>query len=362
MIGFLLAGLTYENYVEVLDVADLHPTSKNIWGDHMKLVMVNGRCLLEEQLELNIEEIKYFGITIVTDGAWSHRGWSANECAVSVFEITSGKLLDLEIVIRCLPSDSYGNYSGASSQMESEGLRRICKRLKDKEVTVSALLHDGDGSSFGVVSEFWKDVKEISDNGHAAKNFRKAIIKLAKSHPEVSFMGETCLKAFRFALTECNGSPTLFTKIMWRQYEHFYDWDHEHCTHSEDYEPVSWNWVTEHSAQVALKAEFKKIIDNADKYCQNLSSNVCEAFANSRTKFTDKRLNQRIQFPMGAILAALSFCARKDMKFQWKKSLLEKSHIPVSCHMEQHFIKETEATVVNAERYLFIDNCIVTLS
>jgi hypothetical protein len=73
---------------------------------------------------------------------------------VSVFEVSTGKLLDLEVVIRQLPSDSYGNYAGASSQMESEELRRICRRLKDKGVTVSGLLHDGDGSSFGVVTEF----------------------------------------------------------------------------------------------------------------------------------------------------------------------------------------------------------------
>jgi hypothetical protein len=137
---------------------------------------------------------------------------------------------------------------------------------------------------------------------------------------------------------------------MWRQYDHFCDWNHEHCTHSEEYEPVSWNWVTEETAQLALKAEFQKIINNSDKYCQNLSSNVCEAFANSRTKFTDKRLHQRVQFPLGAILAGLSFCARKDLSFHWKKVLLEAIDIPVSTHMQQHFTKETETTVLNAER------------
>jgi hypothetical protein len=120
----------------------------------MKLLLQNGHHLLEEQLNLNIKEVIDFGITIITDGAWSHRGWSANECAVSIFEVITGKLLDLEVVIRQLSSDTYGNYAGASSQMESEGLRRICRRLKDKGVTVSALLHDGDGSSFGVVTEF----------------------------------------------------------------------------------------------------------------------------------------------------------------------------------------------------------------
>ena len=214
----------------------------------MKLLLQHGHCLLEKQLNLNVEEVIDFGITIITDGAWSHRGWSVNECAVSIFEVSTGKLLDLEVVIRQLPSDTYGNYAGASFQMESEGLRRICRRLKDKGVTVSGLLHDGDGSSFGVVTEFWKDAKEICDNGHAVKNFRKAIIKLAKTHPEVANMGETCLKAFRFALNECNGSPSAFTKIMWHQYEHFCNWNHKHCTHSEEYQPVSWNWVTEETA------------------------------------------------------------------------------------------------------------------
>jgi hypothetical protein len=130
----------------------------------MKLLLQNGHHLLEEQLNLNIEDVIDFEITIITDGAWSHRGWSANECAVSIFEVTTGKLLDLEVVIRQLPSDTYGNYARASFQMESEGLRRICRRLKDKKVTISALFHDGDGSSFRAVIEFWSDAKEICDN------------------------------------------------------------------------------------------------------------------------------------------------------------------------------------------------------
>ena len=57
MLGFLLTGLTYENYLEVFHVTDLQPTCKNIWVDQMKLLLQHGHCLLEKQLNLNVEEV-----------------------------------------------------------------------------------------------------------------------------------------------------------------------------------------------------------------------------------------------------------------------------------------------------------------
>ena len=124
-----------------------------------------------------------------------------NECCVGCFDLYGGCLLDMEILIRRLEGDNYGNYEGASSGMEGEGIRRICRRLLKACIRVGAVLHDGDGVTIGIVKEFFPDAEEINDGGHAGKNFRKTVIKLAKKFTGVKKMGEVCLKAFRYAMT-----------------------------------------------------------------------------------------------------------------------------------------------------------------
>ena len=124
-------------------------------------------------------------------------------------------------------------------------------------------------------------------------------------------MGESCLKAFKFALNKCSGNLSAFTKIMWHQYDHFCDWNHEHCTHSEEYEPVSWNWVTEETAQIALKAEFQRVINNSDKYCQNPSSNVCEAFGQQQNQIYRQEVTSEGSISIGCHSSSSFFLCQK---------------------------------------------------
>jgi hypothetical protein len=51
--GFLLSGLTFENYLEVFYTVDLQPSSNNIWENLLKLLLIHGRKLLKAKLELN---------------------------------------------------------------------------------------------------------------------------------------------------------------------------------------------------------------------------------------------------------------------------------------------------------------------
>ena len=110
--------------------------------------------------------------------------------------------------------------------------------------------------------------------------------------------------------------------------------------------------MVESDARTAFKQEFQKVVDKSENYCKNLSSNICESFANSRTKYTDKRLNQRIQFQLGCMMAALSQCFRKDKDFKWKKMLLQTLDIESSKHMIENFEKEIQQKFKHMERYI----------
>lgn len=201
--GFILSGLTYDNYSDILNTTDIETTSQSTWNDLMKQLIDEGGKLLQSRLSLNREKSMDFPIMVASDGAWSHRGWSANECVVAVFDMATSDILDVDVVIRKLPGDNYGNFEGASSQMESNGLRNIFKRLHSEDIEVAYVLHDGDGSTLKVAKEFWPNAEEIGDCGHACKNFRKAIVKLAKSNPELKNLGSACIKAFRHSILHC---------------------------------------------------------------------------------------------------------------------------------------------------------------
>jgi hypothetical protein len=117
---------------------------------------------------------------------------------------------------------------------------------------------------------------------------------------------------------------------LWEQFDHYCNVDHSHCTHAPDYKPKSWKWVIAVSDVAALKKEFDAIVAQSEAYCKNYSSNICEAFANSRTKWTDKRKNMRVGFSLGTYCAALSLCERKEDIKHWKQKLLQLADIPVS--------------------------------
>ena len=187
--------------------------------------------------------------------------------------------------------------------MEGKGIRKAIKKLLDAGITVGAVLHDGDGVTLGIVREFFPEAEEMNDGGHASKNFRKAVIKLAKKFTGLKKMGEVCMKAFKHAMINCERDPNNFKKLMKQQYKHFCNLCHKHCTHSADYKPKSWKWVVEADARTALYLEFENVMEKSENYCKNLSSNICESFANSRTKYTDKRLNQRVQFQLGCVMS-----------------------------------------------------------
>ena len=99
----------------------------------------------------------------------------------------------------------------------------------------------------------------------------------------------------------------------------------------------------------ALHKEFQKVADKSEHYCKNLSSNICESFANNRAKYTDKRLNQRVQFQLNCIMA--DQCVRKKENFNWKMLLLESLEINNAENMIKHFESEMQLKLKHMKRY-----------
>ena len=99
-----MAGLTYQNYNEVMNVMDIEHYSVATFQQHSCEMQLAVQEELDLLLEVNRQESAANGSLWVTfDGGWSNRGWTANECTVVMFDAMTGKLLDIEHVVRKLP-------------------------------------------------------------------------------------------------------------------------------------------------------------------------------------------------------------------------------------------------------------------
>ena len=351
MAAFLLAGCGYQQYMEVLHCLDIDVSSHSTFQNMIHRLYSITNVMVENELQKIKDQLFRVMLIISTDCGWSKRGWSANECCVSVFDAQTGNLLEMEIILRKLnQKDNVGTYEGASSQMEAYGLNIIFKRMYEYGLIVGAVTHDGDGQTLSITKKYWPNCIVYADPGHTLKNFKKNVIKLGKNFPALKNLGESVLIAFRYCLKTCNGDEKEFRRLLWNQYDHFCNISHKECIHAADYKPKSWKWVEDSQVRKHLKEEFLIIEKKAAQLVDKFSSNMNESFNNCRTKFTDKRKNQRISFQFGCNLAALSHITRRNPSFIWKKEILELAGFEVSEKVVSNFEQEDSKVIQNINR------------
>ena len=357
MAAFLLAGCGYQQYMEVLHCLDIDVSSHTSFQNILhKLNSITSK-MVQNKLENQKDQLLGVELIISVDAGWSKRGWSANECCISVFDAQTCNLLDMEIVLRKLnDKDTLSIFEGASSQMEAYGTDIIFRRMYDDGLIVAAIVHDGDAQILAIARKYWPNCIEYADPGHTSKNFKKNIIKLRKNYPALKNLGESVLRAFRWCLKMCEGDKNEFIRLLWNQYNHFCNISHKECTHDSNYKPKSWKWIEDHSNRQQLKHEFQIIEKKAVQLVMNFNSNLNESFNNCRTKFTDKRKNQRISFQFGCNLTALNHITRSDPSFIWKKEILELAGFQLTDNVISNFEKEDNKEMVDVNRYFFFNH------
>ena len=105
------------------------------------------------------------------------------------------------------------------------------------------------------------------------------------------------------------------------------------------------------------------VITRAHQYMHIFDSNACESFHNSRTKFTDKRLNLRMGFFLGTVLAALGVIYRhqEDRYFQWKVELLERLQLPITGTLDDFVTTHSAHMQISLKRFVLIVVVVVVL-
>ena len=72
MASFMLSGLTFEKYNEVLRFIDLHPSASHTWTKLMKILYNEANNHLQGCLQNNCNKILDSNLILVSDAGWSH--------------------------------------------------------------------------------------------------------------------------------------------------------------------------------------------------------------------------------------------------------------------------------------------------
>ncbi len=124
--------------------------------------------------------------TIVSDGGWVNRGWTAMHCSLPICWFEKKLVVWHEVmskdVMRRDRTIKKGNYEGSSGGMEPEGLRRALRYLHEKGILTLAsdIVMDKDSSATKTVEEL-KICKHLTlryDPGHVSKSLVNQLLKL----------------------------------------------------------------------------------------------------------------------------------------------------------------------------------------
>ena len=95
---------------------------------------------------------------------------NADHCLVDFVDISSGKIVDFEIISK--KGQGNDRFEGPSNVMEVEALKVLIPRwINDKRVV--AFVHDKDSKSRKLIREMGWQIDELIDCNHAIKSFRR---------------------------------------------------------------------------------------------------------------------------------------------------------------------------------------------
>jgi len=188
--------------------------------------------------------------------------------------------------------------------MEGEGVARICKELKKEDYILVRVSHDNDASTMAQIRAVYPNCIEELDVGHAAKNFNKKVIELGKEYPDLKGWGERAKRRFQDLAYSANGDVEYFKKGWDTSMLHWCN-IHTQCSHEKldgkRYQPL----IIASLAIIALIALVALIKDQAHKFVNGRSSNICEAVNNKITVYAPKRFNLTETYDIRANLAIL---------------------------------------------------------
>ncbi|KAJ3424021.1 hypothetical protein M0812_29653 [Anaeramoeba flamelloides] len=243
--------------------------------------MIETNILFQKHLASNRSKMDLKNLKICVDAGWSSRGHYANECAFIIIDKETGLLFDLIVVTR-------DKFSGPSGNMEAEAARIFCEKHKNTIELKAVVKDDLEDLKSGIRKEFDEYLQVLDDN---LKKTEKKIIQGLFADEEKQYWEDVCN-----ALQE---KINYFSKIRIL----FVPTPDQYFTQYEIENESKYNLTPQF---IELKNLIFKIVNKAEMYVTAYSTNKCESFMNSRTKFIDKRIDSSKQWEMRCQFSVLN--------------------------------------------------------
>ena len=216
----------------------------------------------------------------------------------------------------------FGNFSGASNMMESNGLHHIASEMRenfgDKALDI---VHDGDNKSANIYTQEGLNVNHYRDFGHAKKSLRNAFTSVRRelnyiSKNEQPFYGvvEKMIQFAKFIVNVID-DPNL-REELWMNSPNHLTGDHSHCIHPSEIKrrgrPRKINkscfniWdrgVKNLNYKHALERYCEKTVPIIRACCKGMATTVNESLNASIGTFSPKRVDLKSSYQYRSALA-----------------------------------------------------------
>ncbi|KAJ6248422.1 hypothetical protein M0813_17616 [Anaeramoeba flamelloides] len=324
IIASVLAGNFFENYREHMEMLGLSYLKKNAYYKTIDMLIRETNGLFQKHIEENRKKMDLKNLIICVDAGWSSRR-NANECCFIVIDNKTKLLFDLIIITR-------EHFSGASGNMEAEAARIFCNKHKDN-INLVGVIKDGDTKLATIFETTWKQVKIFKDLNHLLKNIRRHLKEIAKYRSVKKIITPLC----RWIRLKCETSWSSLELSINIELINFIGWkclmkllknviffNEKNNLHNinigsvQDYEIEKQNLYKLSPQLIQLNEIITELSEQSKEFFEAGSTNKCESFMNSRTKFVEKRFNITKQWEMRCQFSALN----RELP-EWKTILME---------------------------------------
>ncbi|KAJ3423945.1 hypothetical protein M0812_29576 [Anaeramoeba flamelloides] len=297
IISSVLAGNFYENYREQMEMLGVYYLKKNAYYKTIDILIEQTNCLFQDHLKENRSKMDLQSVSLLRH------------------KLSTKFKAQKKSQINAQNSDSItrDNFSGASGNMEAEGARIFCSKHRDY-INLVGVVKDGDTKLSKIFSSVWQRVKILKDRNHLLKNVRKNIEQNSKFR---------CVKKIKTTLTQWirSKSETSWSSLELKIYIEMsiFHYLNNHCCCEHQESEIENRELYSLSPQlIELSDIINKLSDRSEEIFKSGSTNKCESFMNSRTKFVEKRFNITKQWGMRCQFSALN----RELP-EWKTILME---------------------------------------
>lgn len=315
--GIIAAGLTYNKAALCFLICSVVIPCKSVFNSRQAEVA----RVIDKMAKKSMEDARSqmtSNSTISLDGAWNHRR-NGTECNVFFIDKKNDLIIHSELVTKTRRNVK-GNYTGASGNMETTGVKRGIEELQKYNLPITSYCHDRDNKTKKVFDDNWNELEEKLDTNHVTKGIESRFTKYNIKNCLYGIKNK--LIAFYYYLIK-NVDSKETRKEQWLNATEHFDGNHQKCLpHKETkFEWKTRDSVLSHKQLNILLSETADLFDKVEKGTTTQSNESCNKL---RTYYAAKDTAFQASFPCRVNASIL----QKNRPYEWIPEAMNNLNIP----------------------------------